>query len=116
MTNTRLTDPEILESRFPVVLREFSIRAESGGEGRHRGGNGMHREVEFTRSLTLSLLTNRRSSRPFGLSGGQAGASGKNLLVKDGESQLCPSQCQIQVAKGDRLVLLTPGGGGYGEA
>jgi 5-oxoprolinase (ATP-hydrolysing) len=85
MTNTRLTDPEILESRYPVILREFGIRRGSGGQGRHPGGEGMVRELEFRQPLTLSLLTSRRNSPPYGLSGGKAGAVGQNWLFTSGD-------------------------------
>ena len=116
MTNTRLTDPEILETRYPAVLRDFSLRLNSGGCGRHRGGCGIRREIEFTRSLTLSLLTSRRNTKPFGLFGGSAGESGVNQLVSAaGEVCELSSQCEVGVAKGDRLILLTPGGGGFGH-
>ena len=115
MTNTRLTDPEVLETRYPVVLREFAIRPGSGGAGRHRGGDGMVRDVEFRQPLTLSLLTNRRRMRPFGIDGGEPGESGQNLLIReDGERRELPSQCEVRVNRGDRLRLSTPGGGGFG--
>lgn len=115
MTNTRLTDPEILEQRYPAVLREFSIRKNSGGQGRHRGGDGIRREIEFRKPLTLSLLTSRRNTEPFGLEGGHSGQSGINqLITASGNVTRLPSQCQVAVLPGDRLVLQTPGGGGYG--
>ncbi len=115
MTNTRLTDPEILEYRCPVILREFGIRADSGGRGRQTGGNGMVRRIEFRQPMTLSLLTSRRASRPWGLDGGQPGEHGQNLLRQvSGEEVDLGSRCQVQVARGDQLVLSTPGGGGWG--
>ena len=115
MTNTRLTDPEILEQRYPAILRQFSIRKNSGGSGRRRGGSGIHREIEFQRRLTISLLTSRRNTKPFGMAGGGPGESGVNQVkTVDGKVQLLPSQCEIEVSPGDRLILLTPGGGGYG--
>ncbi|MCH2179365.1 MAG: hydantoinase B/oxoprolinase family protein [Mariniblastus sp.] len=117
MTNTRLTDPEVLESRYPAVLRDFSIRLNSGGNGRYRGGCGIRREIEFRQPLTLSLLTSRRNTRPFGLCGGSAGEPGVNQFSSTaGERRDLPSQCEVKVTKGDRLVLLTPGGGGFGDA
>jgi 5-oxoprolinase (ATP-hydrolysing) len=118
MSNTRLTDPEVLESRYPIVLRQIAIRKNSGGEGRFRGGNGMIRELEFTRPLTLTLLSSRRTTDPFGVHGGKPGARGENTLIRaaDAAEQLLPSQCELQVSAGDRLRLLTPGGGGYGRA
>ena len=115
MTNTRLTDPEVLESRCPAILREFAIRTGSGGIGQRRGGDGIVREVEFTKPLTVSLLTSRRNSRPFGLRGGQPGSAGENILVfANGETVKLDSQCEVKVKPGDRLRLITPGGGGYG--
>jgi 5-oxoprolinase (ATP-hydrolysing) len=117
MTNTRLTDPEILETRYPVVLREFAIRKGSGGKGRCRGGDGMLRSLEFRQPLTVSLLTSRRSTQPFGLDGGEAGEAGKNLLQRHESEQTVEleSQCEVKVEAGDRLTLLTPGGGGFGS-
>lgn len=82
MTNTRLTDPEILETRMPVVLRRFAIRRNSGGRGKNRGGHGAIREIEFLKPLTVSLLTSRRTTRPFGLHGGENGQPGRNRLVR----------------------------------
>ena len=117
MTNTRLTDPEILETRYPVILREFAIRAGSGGEGLNRGGDGIHRQIEFLRPLTVSLLTSRRVTEPFGMEDGEPGRSGRNIVweLATGEPRYLPSQCEVNVQKGDHLVLLTPGGGGFGK-
>ena len=115
MTNTRLTDPEILETRYPVILREFSIRTGSGGAGQHRGGDGMVRAIEFLKSLEVSLLTNRRSSAPYGLAGGDLGVAGKNRLIrKSGEEVALESRAQLKVQPGDVLRIETPGGGGFG--
>ena len=114
MTNTRLTDPEILETRYPAILREFSIRRGSGGAGEHCGGDGMVRVIEFLRSLDVSLLTNRRSSAPYGLAGGGPGVAGKNRLTrKSGKELALESKAQMQVEAGDLLRSETPGGGGY---
>jgi 5-oxoprolinase (ATP-hydrolysing) len=117
MTNTRLTDPEILERRYPVRVREFSIRRDSGGAGHHRGGEGVVRRLEFLRPLTLSLLTQRRGPHPpYGAAGGLPGAAGINQLVRaGGEFVLLPGIAQLSVSKGDTLIIETPGGGGYGE-
>ena len=115
MTNTRLTDPEILETRYPVILREFSIRNGSGGPGQHCGGDGMVRSIEFLKSLDVSLLTNRRSSSPYGLEGGGPGVAGKNTLIsKSGQERDLESRAQLRVEPGDVLRIETPGGGGYG--
>ena len=117
MTNTRLTDPEILETRYPVVLREFSIRRNSGGAGARRGGDGMVRELEFSQTLELSLLTNRRNCQPWGACGGADGKAGRNLLVSpDGTPRVLEGVVQVKVQQGDLLRLETPGGGGYGSA
>ena len=115
MTNTRLTDPEIFESRYPVVLRTFKIRRRSGGVGRQRGGDGMVREIEFREPMTLSLLTSRRVNQAYGMAGGMPGAPGVNRLIRaDGTRIELPSRCEIEVANGDRIRLETPGGGGFG--
>lgn len=118
MTNTRLTDPEILETRYPVILRKFAIREGSGGSGRLSGGDGMQRVIEFCTHLTVSLLTSRRNTRPFGMAGGDSGESGKNLLFRaaGGPATELPSQCEVSVTSGDRLELLTPGGGAWGPS
>ena len=117
MTNTRLTDPEILETRYPVRLREWSDPPRfSGGEGEHRGGDGMVRELEFLAPLSVSLLTNRRTTAPYGASGGQPGQPGRNLLQRSGKETflVLPPSGTIQVQPGDTLRLETPGGGGWG--
>jgi 5-oxoprolinase (ATP-hydrolysing) len=116
MTNTRLTDPEILERRYPVRVREFAIRRGSGGAGSNRGGDGTRRRLEFLHPLTLSLLTQRRGSHPpFGMAGGHAGTCGKNWLRRAGGSAMeLPGIVQIEVSSGDELIIETPGGGGFG--
>lgn len=118
MTNTRLTDPEVLENRYPVRLQRFAVRRGSGGEGRWRGGDGVIREIEFLDSLEVSLLTQRRARPPYGLAGGQPGRVGRNSIRRtkpDGEEvEELPSICSFSVTTGDILTLETPGGGGYG--
>jgi len=118
MTNTRITDPEIYESRYPVRLWQFAIRKSSGGAGRRRGGDGLVRELEFLRPLTLSLITNRRGSqRPWGVAGGEPGAAGRNLLTRaDGAAEELPAAVTLAVQAHDRLRIETPGGGGWGRA
>ncbi|MBG83671.1 MAG: 5-oxoprolinase [Phycisphaerae bacterium] len=115
MTNSRLTDPEILESRFPVRLDRFAVRAGSGGNGRWRGGEGVIRQIRFLQDMTLTLLAGRRSQPPFGLAGGAAGSTGSQFLIRaDGEMEPLSARCTIQVAAGDVFHLETPGGGGFG--
>lgn len=116
MTNTRLTDPEVLERRAPVRVREFKIRPGSGGAGRHRGGNGVVRQLEFLRQLDVSILSQRRGPyAPFGSHGGEPGALGRNWLsTADGNEQVLPNQAQFLAQPGDVLTIETPGGGGWG--
>jgi 5-oxoprolinase (ATP-hydrolysing) len=117
MTNTGATDPEVLEHRYPVRLRRFAIRRGSGGAGRWRGGDGLVREIEFLAPLELSILSQHRVSAPYGMAGGRDGAVGRQRLIHpDGTSRELASIDGCQVEAGDRLVLETPGGGGYGEA
>jgi len=118
MTNTRLTDAEVFELRFPARIRRFAIRCGSGGSGRHRGGDGIIREIEFLRPLDVSLLTQRRGPYPpYGLKGGQPGACGKHLLrSKDGREKPLPNTISLSVNTGETLIVKTPGGGGYGNA
>ncbi len=115
MTNTRITDPEILERRFPVLLREFSIRHGSGGEGKFQGGDGLVREIEFLAPLQVSILSERRVFAPYGLSGGQPGKRGRNLFIRaKGTTINLGGKNEIQATPGDRIRIETPGGGGYG--
>jgi 5-oxoprolinase (ATP-hydrolysing) len=115
MTNTRITDPEILERRYPVLLREFSIRRNSGGSGAHRGGDGLVREVEFLEPLNVAILSERRVFSPYGLEGGQPGLRGENIFIrKDGRRLNLGAKNEIQARPGDRIRILTPGGGGFG--
>ena len=115
MTNTRITDPEILERRYPVLLREFSIRQGSGGDGQFRGGDGLVRELEFLEPLQVAILSERRSHSPFGMRGGLPGQRGRNLLQRKGGPLLnLGGKNEIRVQAGDRLRLETPGGGGWG--
>jgi 5-oxoprolinase (ATP-hydrolysing) len=111
MTNTRITDPEILETRFPVRLVEFGIRRGTGGTGRWRGGDGLVREVEFLAPMRVSILSERRDRAPFGLAGGGAGATGRNLH----NDQVMGGKASFDVVPGDRVRLETPGGGGFGR-
>jgi 5-oxoprolinase (ATP-hydrolysing) len=116
MTNTRITDPEILERRYPLLLREFSIRRGSGGEGRYRGGDGLVREVEFLDPLNMAILSERRVFAPYGLGGGAAAKRGKNIFIhRDGRKLNLGAKNEILANPGDRFRILTPGGGGYGK-
>jgi 5-oxoprolinase (ATP-hydrolysing) len=117
MTNSRLTDPEVLEWRFPVRLWRFAIRAGSGGNGKHRGGNGVIRELEFLAPMTVAVLSNCRSVAPHGLAGGGDGSCGRNAIIRaDAQREIIAGTAQSRVARGDRLLIETPGGGGYGRA
>ncbi len=117
MTNTRLTDPEVLESRVPVRLVRFEIRRGSGGAGRHRGGCGVVRELEFLEPLDVSILSQRRTKAPYGLAGGSPGEPGCNTLRRVGSEtdEALPSIAHVVVGAGDRLTIETPGGGGWGH-
>ena len=116
MTNTRITDPEILERRYPLLLREFSIREDSGGDGQHRGGDGLVREVEFLEPLNMAILSERRVYAPYGLEGGQPGKRGTNIFIhKDGRQLYLGAKNEIMAQPGDRFRIMTPGGGGFGK-
>jgi 5-oxoprolinase (ATP-hydrolysing) len=112
MTNTRITDPEVLEARFPVRLRCFGIRRGSGGVGRWCGGDGLVREIEFLEPMRVSILSQRRTRAPFGLAGGAAGLPGR--CSHDGRE--LPGACSLDVGAGEAVRIETPGGGGYGPA
>lgn len=121
MTNTRITDPEVLEKRLPVILREFSIRDGSEGKGLFNGGKGITREYEFLRELSCSVLSERRAYRPYGLFGAEDGQCGRNTLVErmdDGSERWVNvgGRKDFLVKKGDRFIMETPGGGGWGVA
>lgn len=116
MTNTAITDPEILEQRYPVRLWRFALRQGSGGVGLHRGGEGVVREFEFLAPLTVSLLTQHRASGPYGMAGGGDGLPGRQTLIREGEATVLPGCASLEVRRGDRLRLETPGGGGWGAA
>ncbi|MEG4502437.1 hydantoinase B/oxoprolinase family protein [Microcoleus sp. F6_B4] len=115
MTNSRLTDPEVLEWRFPVLLESFAIRTNSGGNGYHRGGNGVVRRVRFREAMTAGILSGRRVVYPCGLNGGETGNVGRNYVEKvDGKVEELGSTATLEMQPGDVFVIETPGGGGYG--
>ncbi|MFZ2868545.1 hydantoinase B/oxoprolinase family protein [Zavarzinia sp.] len=116
MTNSRLTDPEVLEWRFPVRVEAFGIRRGSGGAGRHRGGDGVIRRIRFTEAMTAAILSNRRTIPPFGLDGGGEGAPGINRCLRaDGGIEILGTCAEVEVAAGDAIEIETPGGGGFGR-
>ena len=115
MTNSRLTDPEVLEWRFPVLVESFSIRRGSGGQGRWRGGDGVIRRLRFRAAMTAAILSNRRRIAPHGLAGGGDGLPGHNWVERaDGRVEELPGTAQIEMQAGDAIIIETPGGGGFG--
>jgi len=117
MTNSRLTDPEVLEWRFPVRLESFQIRRGSGGTGRYRGGDGVERRVRFLKPMTAVMLANHRRVAPFGVAGGKSATVGRNWIERaDGKVDHFAASFEAKVARDDVIVIETPGGGGYGKA
>ncbi|MGB3493664.1 MAG: hydantoinase B/oxoprolinase family protein [Elainellaceae cyanobacterium] len=115
MTNSRLTDPEVLEWRFPVLLKHFGIRPNSGGAGQFRGGHGVIRQVQFREAMTAAILSNHRTIAVFGAAGGEAGQPGCNRVVRqDGSVETLSSTATVKLSPGDSVVIETPGGGGFG--
>jgi 5-oxoprolinase (ATP-hydrolysing) len=115
MTNSRLTDPEVLEWRYPVLVESFGIRKASGGSGKQCGGNGVERRIRFRKPMTVAMLAGRRTTRPFGLDGGGEGSPGKTWIERiDGTQRAMESADSADVAAGDTIVIATPGGGGFG--
>ncbi|XP_027919025.1 5-oxoprolinase [Vigna unguiculata] len=116
MTNTRMTDPEIFEQRYPVILHKFGLRENSGGDGFHKGGDGLLREIEFRRPVIVSILSERRVHAPRGLKGGKDGARGANYLIKKDKRKIyLGGKNTVEVLPGEVLQILTPGGGGWGS-
>ena len=116
MTNTRITDPEIMEFRYPVRLIQFSIRKGSGGRGLYHGGNGVVREILFLDEMNLSVLSQRRISGPYGMAGGENGSPGSQEIIRSqGFVEKLRPVASARVNSGDRLVIRTPGGGGFGK-
>ena len=115
MTNSRLTDPEVLETRFPVLVEQFAVRRGSGGKGQHKGGDGAVRRVRFRAPMTAAMLANRRATAPFGLNGGGDGQPGANRIERtDGSVTTLAATGKAAVNPGDVFVIETPGGGGFG--
>jgi N-methylhydantoinase B/oxoprolinase/acetone carboxylase alpha subunit len=115
MSNTRNTPVEAIEHYLPLRIRQYRLRQGSGGAGAARGGDGLVREYEFLAPASVTILSERRRGRPYGVAGGKPGASGRNTLIRDGVEQLLPGKIQLDVHPGDRLLIETPGGGGYGR-
>jgi len=116
MTNSRLTDPEVLESRYPVLLESFSLRPDSGGKGKHSGGNGVIRRIRFLEPMTANILSSHRVVPPFGLNGGEAGHVGRNWIQhENGTQEILDSTATVEMQPGDIFVIETPGGGGFGK-
>ena len=117
MTNSRLTDPEVLEWRFPVRLESFSIRKNSGGKGLNMGGDGVDRRIRFLEPMTVNIIAGHRKVPPYGLSEGESGALGENYVVHADKSETrLGTKGQVEVEKNDLFILKTPGGGGFGKA
>ena len=116
MSNTRITDPEVFEHRFPVRLHRFALRTGSGGAGQYRGGEGLERIIEFLEPVSLSMLTQHRTDGPCGLHGGCAGDVGMQFITaEDGAVDVLCSSDARELNAGDRLTIRTPGGGGWGS-
>ena len=115
MTNSRLTDPEILEARFPVLLERFAVRANSGGKGKYHGGDGVIRRIKFLQSMDVSILSSHRLYPPFGLNGGNSGRLGVNYLIHNGKKQILPANISLSVEANDSIEIQTPSGGGFGK-
>jgi 5-oxoprolinase (ATP-hydrolysing) len=115
MTNTRITDVEVMERRYPVRVRRFALRANSGGYGKYRGGDGVIRELEFREPVTLSILSQHRIERPYGAKGGGDGEAGRQYVVRaDGSREVLRGIDGAHLNAGDRFIVETPGGGGWG--
>jgi N-methylhydantoinase B len=116
MTNTRNTPVEALERDLPVRILEYGLRDGAGGAGRHTGGAGIRRTFEFLAPATVTLNSERRRYAPYGLRGGQPGQTGANRLIADGVETELGAKSMVRVQPGDRLMVETPGGGGWGQA
>jgi N-methylhydantoinase B len=115
MTNTLNTPVEALEYAYPFLVKQYSIRDGSGGNGQHNGGSGLVREIQLNDPAQASLLTDRRETQPYGLNGGKPGAPGENILIREGIEHRLPGKVTLDLQAGDILSIRTPGGGGYGD-
>jgi N-methylhydantoinase B len=115
MSNTRNTPVEALEYNFPLRIREYRLRHGSGGAGKHRGGDGLVRTIQFLTAVTATIMSERRERPPYGLNGGEAGQPGHNSLIHDGQSSRLPGKITLDLQAGDTLRVETPGGGGWGK-
>jgi len=115
MTNSLNTPVEALEYAYPFRMIRYGIRRNSGGAGKHGGGDGVTREIELLGDAQVTLLADRRNAAPWGLAGGDAGAKGKTVIISDGEEQLLPGKCTRELKSGSRLRIESPGGGGWGR-
>ena len=116
MTNTLNTPVEALEYAYPFRVTRYAVRPESGGQGRHRGGDGICRDLEMLSRAQVTILSDRRTTGPYGLDGGKSGQPGRNWLLRDGQLQALPGKCHLEVRPGDVVKIETPGGGGYGDS
>ncbi|MDE8345784.1 MAG: hydantoinase B/oxoprolinase family protein, partial [Acidocella sp.] len=117
MTNTRMTDPEIMELRYPVRVDEFSIRKNSGGAGAFHGGDGVVRKLRFLEPMTATIVASRRTVPPFGLNGGAPGACGEQFVARvDGTVEALLGSAETEMQAGDVFEIRTPGGGGFGQS
>jgi N-methylhydantoinase B/oxoprolinase/acetone carboxylase alpha subunit len=115
MTNSLNTPIEALENYLPLKIKEYRLRRGSGGQGRWPGGEGIIREYEFTTPVQLTIISERRKFRPYGLQGGQPGQPGKNILIRPKSRIILGSKVNLKINPGDKLRVETPGGGGYGQ-
>jgi N-methylhydantoinase B len=115
MTNTMNTPIEALEFSYPLRIRRYEIRESSGGKGIHNGGDGLIREIEFLVDSQVTLLTERRITSPYGLAGGGSGQKGLNIMVHDENEKILPSKGTFDFTADDKLIIQTPGGGGFGR-
>jgi N-methylhydantoinase B len=116
MTNSLNTPVEALEYAYPFRMVRYSIRPDSGGAGKHRGGDGLVREIELLGDAQVTLLADRRTTAPWGLAGGECGVAGKSSVIREGEDQSLPGKCTREVKSGTRIRIESPGGGGWGRA